>query len=355
MKLQAVPLGLTPNDSYLMNRAIKSFNDAQGAFEIDVAEPRELQPGSGPVAWPLDGSVTGNLGEHTVFITSAPLADDWFSHTEGGVSLISTADWMRLYSPPHLDCFILFELALIAFIQSCDLGESDLRPHQEDVGCFFDHCEQKTNIRWKMRCGYICGAHQELYRQFGGADASLAALNRVLEAVRCVCLGRPLPWAATSSRGSRKPRVFIGSSVEGRTVGSRLAEDLEYQAECTLWSDGVFGLSTGTLESLVAATRDFDFAALVLTPDDVTTKRNQTTNSPRDNVLFELGLFMGALGRARTFIVHCRDDKLELPSDLAGVTPATYARRADGNLRAALRPVCNKIEDAMAAAQGPPA
>lgn len=79
------------------------------------------------------------------------------------------------------------------------------------------------------------------------------------------------------------------------------------------------------------------------------TKRNVHKNSPRDNVLFELGLFMGALGREKTFIVHCRDKDIDLPTDLAGVTLATFRDRSDGNLQAALGPVCLDIKEAIRA------
>lgn len=146
---------------------------------------------------------------------------------------------------------------------------------------------------------------------------------------------------------SSRPRIFIGSSVEGLPVAEALQLGLDHDAETTLWSQGVFGLSHGTLEDLVRASREFDFAVLVLTPDDLTIRRGTTGNSPRDNVIFELGLFMGALGRARTFIVYCRDTKPELPSDLAGVTPATYASRADGNVQAALGAACTQIKRAI--------
>jgi hypothetical protein len=87
---------------------------------------------------------------------------------------------------------------------------------------------------------------------------------------------------------------------------------------------GVFGLSGGTLETLVEECRNFDFAVFVLSADDFVQRRGQHGNAPRDNVLFELGLFMGQLGRDRTFFVHCLADHLLLPTDLAGVTPASY-------------------------------
>jgi hypothetical protein len=147
----------------------------------------------------------------------------------------------------------------------------------------------------------------------------------------------------------KKPRLFIGSSVEGKDIADMLHVGLEYEVEVTVWHQGVFGLSNGSLESIVNAAREdkFDFAALVLTPDDLVSKRGETVSSSRDNVIFELGLFMGALGRDRTFIVYCRDNPLELPSDLAGVTPATFAKRQDGNLHAALGPVCTQIKNAI--------
>jgi predicted nucleotide-binding protein len=121
-----------------------------------------------------------------------------------------------------------------------------------------------------------------------------------------------------------RPRVFIGSSVEGLEVAHAVQAALYYDAEPVIWSQGVFGLSTGTLETLVAEANEYDFAVFILTADDLVDKRGQRGNAPRDNVLFELGLFMGKLGRDRTFFIYCRSDELLLPTDLAGVTAASY-------------------------------
>src|SRR5207249_2999131 len=100
-----------------------------------------------------------------------------------------------------------------------------------------------------------------------------------------------------------------------------------------------FGLSTGSLESLVNALDRFDFAALIITPDDVITTRGETSQAPRDNIMFELGLFMGGLGRSRTFAISSNSRVMRLPSDLAGVTVARYdTERTDGNIIAAVSP-----------------
>jgi predicted nucleotide-binding protein len=146
---------------------------------------------------------------------------------------------------------------------------------------------------------------------------------------------------------AQTPRVFIGSSVEGLKIAEHVQLGLQYDAECALWSQGVFGLSGGTLESLLRAAKEYDFAILVLTRDDMVHKRDATMNSPRDNVLFELGLFMGALGRERTYMVYCRDEPPDLPSDLAGVACSTFTKHSRKNLRTSIGPVCTEIKEAI--------
>jgi predicted nucleotide-binding protein len=154
----------------------------------------------------------------------------------------------------------------------------------------------------------------------------------------------------TTRRGvSIKPQMFIGSSGEGLEIAQLVQLELERDIESTIWNQGPFGLSQGTLESLVKLKDQYDFAVLVLTPDDVVIKRGNQGNAARDNVIFELGLFMGSLGRERTFMLYCSDDRLELPSDLAGVTAATYKRPSGNNLQAALGPACTKIRIAVRA------
>src|SRR5688500_53125 len=126
-----------------------------------------------------------------------------------------------------------------------------------------------------------------------------------------------------------RPAVFIGSSSKGLKVAKIIQLSLDQLCDVTIWSQGVFGLSQGTLESLVFALDKFDFAILVLTPDDLKTIGKETVQSPRDNVLFELGLFVGGLGRDRTFMVYERTNNLSLPSDLAGITSATFQDHED--------------------------
>lgn len=142
-----------------------------------------------------------------------------------------------------------------------------------------------------------------------------------------------------------KPSLFIGSSSEGLDFARAVRTSLRDDVEVTLWNEGFFALGNTFIESLVTALPRFDFAVLVLTPDDLLQSRASELLSPRDNVLFELGLFMGRLGRSRTFILHQRAPAPKIPSDLAGVTTAVYdwPRQDDRNYLAAVGAACDNI------------
>jgi hypothetical protein len=141
-----------------------------------------------------------------------------------------------------------------------------------------------------------------------------------------------------------KPSLFIGSSSEGLEFARAIRGKLDNTAEITLWEDEFFALGKTFIESLADLSADFDFAILVFTGDDLINSRNTETFGPRDNVIFELGLFMGVLGRDRCFIVHQANTDLKIPSDLAGIATAKYNwPRADNNYSAAVGTACDAI------------
>lgn len=139
-----------------------------------------------------------------------------------------------------------------------------------------------------------------------------------------------------TSAASGRPKVFIGSSVEGKEIADELQVLLDYDCEVNIWHQGLFNPGSHTLTAMVKAAGSYDFAILVISADDQTESRGDVAPAPRDNVIFELGLFIGALGMERVFMVYDRDKRPKLPSDLLGVNPATFARHASGNLSSAL-------------------
>jgi hypothetical protein len=143
------------------------------------------------------------------------------------------------------------------------------------------------------------------------------------------------------------PRVFIGSSRAHSNVARLVANRLESDgiAQVTIWDEGVFGLNHSILDRLLAVAAEFDFAVLIWAGDDLTQSKGETKPSPRDNVMFECGLFMGALGKDRVFIVCDQSIEMKIPSDFAGITLAYYdgSRIAAGEGISAVRAACDQI------------
>ena len=143
-----------------------------------------------------------------------------------------------------------------------------------------------------------------------------------------------------------KPSIFIGSSTESLNLAYLIHENLEHAVEATVWTDGIFLPSHSTFISLLDHAKKTDFAVFVFSPDDMVVMRNKKKKVVRDNVIFEFGLFVGALGIKKTFYILPEGIMdFHLPSDLLGITPLTYdPNRIDGNILSALRPSCNKIQ-----------
>ena len=145
-----------------------------------------------------------------------------------------------------------------------------------------------------------------------------------------------------------KPRIFLGSSGQQQKLLQALTRGLEDVAHVQPWTTS-FNPGTTTLERLLELTREVDFAAFVFARDDWTTKSSPASDqsesgqaSPRDNVVFEAGLFGAALGMRRTFILHASGAKL--PSDLLGLTCLRYG---DAVTAAEVRLVNQKLRKAI--------
>jgi len=145
-----------------------------------------------------------------------------------------------------------------------------------------------------------------------------------------------------------KPRIFLGSSAQQEKLLQALARGLQDIADVDAWTT-VFNPGVSALNRLVELTREVDFAAFIFAQDDWTTKGASPEAAPgeaapRDNVVFEAGLFGGALGIRRTFILHANGAKL--PTDLLGLTTIRYD---SDTTPAIVRQINQKLRKAIAA------
>ena len=125
---------------------------------------------------------------------------------------------------------------------------------------------------------------------------------------------------------NEKPKLFIISTIEALDIARDIKAELDYDnIEVTIWNEtNVFNGGEYTLDVLEQAVKESDFGIAILKDDDIIESRGVVQKGPRDNVIFELGLFMGLLTRRRTFIALPRGVEQKLASDLRGITPIEY-------------------------------
>lgn len=127
-----------------------------------------------------------------------------------------------------------------------------------------------------------------------------------------------------------KKRLFIGSSSEEIDLANQAKKILEKDFDVVVWNDkiwdsAVFRINQNFLSDLLKASLKFDFGILIGSKDDKVEYRGKKALQPRDNVLFELGLFLGRLGLSKcAFLV---EKELKILSDLQGITLSFFDRK----------------------------
>jgi hypothetical protein len=146
---------------------------------------------------------------------------------------------------------------------------------------------------------------------------------------------------------SEKPTIFIASSSEGSSVAEAVHIKLEREYSPKLW-DNAFDLSSMTITTLIQKTKEADYAVFVFHPDDKAIIRDQEYSSVRDNVVLELGMFIGSLGLEKCFLLvpNSSEATFRLPTDLAGVTASFYDEQ-DLDISNAVTGSCAKIKQAI--------
>jgi len=140
-----------------------------------------------------------------------------------------------------------------------------------------------------------------------------------------------------------KTRIFIGSSSEGLKVANYVKDYLSKDFECLIWTDNIFKYNVSYLDTLLKSASLFDFGILIATKDDHLKSREKSFEAPRDNVIFEFGLFIGRLGASRAFVLQEKGTKL--PSDLLGISVPSYEGKKDLSKSKSLKDSLDRITE----------
>jgi predicted nucleotide-binding protein len=267
-----------------------------------------------------------------------------YSYPRKGLAVLTIANVPGIIiAPEMMAAYFLYYLARYTLRYVVPSHRNHVDP--ASMGCVYDLKLNKPDLLKSMKARSICNECRKslLSEQTALSPRQFVALDKMFDMSGKILEGN----VESQVKKKSLPRAFLGSSVEGLEIANKVQVLLEYDLNVEIWNQGtVFGLGDATLEALEQAVLTYDFGIFIFTPDDQIHIRGTFKPVARDNVVFELGLFIGKLTRKRAFVIHPAKKAIALPSDLAGITTATYDPDKP-NPAAALGPTCQKIREAV--------
>lgn len=284
---------------------------------------------------------------HMLFISGNPLeADDWsnlFAHNraEDGISIVSTHNVAENIIPKDkMRAYFIYYFArtLIKMLLTGKYNHTE--PSKK--GCIFDFMEFKLDILKSMRANAICDeCRKEIRRhekrlsesQYQSLDTLLAKSGQILKE------------ESAASTELTKTRIFIGSSTEALNIARKIKSGLRYDAHVDTWADGIFDEpGKAYIEVLEDILENYEYGIFVFNPDDKVFSRGKALAIPRDNVIFEYGMFLGKHSRKKAFFIVPRGVDIKIMTDVLGITCLDYDP-SNPNIQSAVNDACDQIRN----------
>ncbi|MGF6808406.1 putative nucleotide-binding protein [Paraburkholderia sp. Clong3] len=243
-----------------------------------------------------------------------------------------------------------FDVAIVPDGASPELTALSAAIQDTLVRCFgegtFAYKRFESATRLNFRAGYFGGGYPARHDYQEGAKENIsAAIPLLQEAQRALredladAEHEAVPVPVTTEQPqvlSRRVFVVHGHDEGARETVARFLEKLDFKP-IILHEQANQGR---TVIEKIEAHGDVDFAVVLLTPDDEgCVKGGEPRPRARQNVLLELGYFIGRLGREKVCALKRGDP--EIPSDYLGVV--WEAMDAGGNWKSAL---CRELDAA---------
>ena len=244
---------------------------------------------------------------YDIYITELPFDDNWFSHESYYFSVISIYDWERVYSPPSLKSYIIYQIAQSALYFKLKLNEETMRKivHVNPKGCMFDFCQNKPDIKLGMVSGVICPECKSKLRQYGIQEAPINAIEKILYYVRQEAIGSPVEFNANAAF-IVMPFAKNTESDHAYLYGIKPALQ-KLGIECIMGRENVQSIQI--LEQIFSSIKNNRFVIIQVDNDNL-------------NVYFELGV---AMGMEKDVLLISRPEFVkQIPADLTNWECLTY-------------------------------
>jgi predicted nucleotide-binding protein len=176
--------------------------------------------------------------------------------------------------------------------------------------------------------------HQQTQRLAETLDYKIKALASILERLGLIPEPEKVPKLVDETQPSAvsKRKVFVvhGSDEEAKQSVARFLEKLDLEA-IILHEQPNQGR---TIIEKLEAHDEVGFAVVLFTPDDVGAPKESESNlksRARQNVVFELGYFIGKMGRSKVCVLH--KESVEILSDYQGVLYVPMDKQGAWRLR----------------------
>lgn len=141
-----------------------------------------------------------------------------------------------------------------------------------------------------------------------------------------------------------RPKIFIGSSSSGLPIAEKVKKFLTLIGDCFIWSEPeIWEPNRSTFDNLIRMSNYFDFGVFVATADDLTETNDKLVIEPRDNVILEMALFLGAMGHNKSFLLV--ENGIKLPTDFNGIYMPRFDIDREETLENACKSYISKIEE----------
>lgn len=298
-----------------IREVVNMLNGVQNYFfytlSVATGAEGERLTGNAPLDWNsfLENHSYVEGMEKTIYITERPLSDNWFSHEEDYISLISIDGWERRYSPPPIKAYLAYQIAqaTVSFEAGLTEEEEFNLVHDSTSGCIFDLCEYKEDIKLGMVAGVICPQCQATLRQYGVSDDVLNSVGRILNNVRNQSVG--INQLVNYNAGFVVMRYTKNDdNANAYLYGIKAALD-ELGIRCIRADEQP--LNGQILESVCQSIRNSRFIIVKLDCDNL-------------NVYYELGYAMGM--EKEVLLISEENLVVDLPTDLRNWACLTYPK-----------------------------